>query len=176
MSMRLNSGLALVLSGAMAAGCAPTPAAPQTPTITSQDVLATAQAMAELTRQAGPPTPIPPTLTSTPSTPTETPTPTATPTQTTPMLSANYNAFVRSGPGEDYPPVDFLLQGQQAQVVGRYDASSIGTWWLIKRIGPGINGWVWSGAVTQSGDFSGVPVLEAPPMPTPGPSATPAGG
>jgi len=42
----------------------------------------------------------------------------------------------------------------------------MGTWWYIKRIGQGLNGWVWGGAVTFSGDATGIPYLEAPPTPT----------
>jgi uncharacterized protein YraI len=81
---------------------------------------------------------------------------------------------VRYGPGEEYPVVDFLLAGQSADIVGRYDDTPIGTWWLIERT-QGINGWIWSGAVEVSGSTVGVPVLEKPPTPTPtkGPSKTP---
>ncbi|HMK08691.1 MAG TPA: SH3 domain-containing protein, partial [Anaerolineales bacterium] len=80
-------------------------------------------------------------------------------------VSAKYNVSVRSGPGEAYPIVDLFLQGQTAQVVGRIDATDIGTWYLVHRIGQGIDGWVWSGATDGSGDLNLVPVLEAPPTP-----------
>jgi len=80
-------------------------------------------------------------------------------------VTATYNVSVRSGPGEEYPIVDLFLQGQTAQIVGRFDDTPIGTWFLVTRIGQGINGWVWSGATDQSGDLAGVPVLEAPPTP-----------
>ncbi|MCZ6529185.1 MAG: hypothetical protein O6949_02480, partial [Chloroflexi bacterium] len=49
-------------------------------------------------------------------------------------------------------------------------------WWLIRRFGEaGRDGWVWSGAVTLSGNEAGVPVLEPPPTPTPTPSEEPTG-
>ena len=139
-----------------------------TPTLTSQDVLGTAQSIAELTRSA-------PTSTLSPVPVTETPTvvpPTSTPTtSSTPVFAAataKYNVSVRSGPGEDYPIVDLFLQGQTAEIIGRYDDTPIGTWWLVLRIGAGINGWVWSGAADISGETAGVPVLEAPDIPEDG--------
>jgi hypothetical protein len=136
-----------------------------TPTITSDDVLRTAQAYAEATRNAVTSTPsataIPPSPTIPP--PTETPLPTSTPNF--PVASAKYNVAVRGGPSEDYPVIDLFLQGQTAQVAGRLDDTPIGTWWYIVRIGQGINGWVWSGATDVAGEVGGVPVLEAPPTP-----------
>jgi hypothetical protein len=65
---------------------------------------------------------------------------------------------VRSGPDETYANIDFLLQGQH----GIYENESSGTWWYIDRIEEGKDGWIWSGAVTVSGNVIGVPVLEAP--------------
>ncbi len=137
----------------------------QAPTLTSQEVLSTAQAIAELTRSAPTPTlsPVPVTETPTVAPPTSTPTITSTPNFAT--ATAKYNVSVRSGPGEDYPIVDLFLQGQTAQITGRYDDTPIGTWWLVARIGAGIDGWVWSGAADVAGDTSGVPILEAPPTP-----------
>jgi len=92
-------------------------------------------------------------------------TPTMTSTPEFAIATAKYNVSVRSGPGEDYPIVDLFLQGQAAEITGRFDETPIGTWWLIVRIGSGINGWVWSGAADVAGDVSGVPVLEAPAVP-----------
>lgn len=135
--------------------------------MTSEDILATAQAIAGQTRNAPTITATAIPSTSTPSPIPESPTPSVTPTPDFPAASASYNVSVRSGPGEEYPIVDLFLQGQTAQIIGRYDDTPIGTWWLVLRIGQGINGWVWSGATDVSGDTASVPVLEAPPTPEP---------
>jgi uncharacterized protein YgiM (DUF1202 family) len=138
-----------------------------TPTLSSDDVLRTAQAIAGQTRSA-------PTITSSavPETATPTispvpPTPTASATPNFAAVTATYNVSVRSGPGEEYPIVDLFLQGQTAQVIGRFEDSPIGTWYLVTRIGQGIGGWVWSGAADFSGDLATVPILEAPETPEP---------
>jgi hypothetical protein len=138
-----------------------------TPTLTSDDVLRTAQAIAELTRSAPTDTSTPAPETATPTVPPSSPTPSVTPTPTFAAATASYNVSVRSGPGEEYPIVDLFLQGQVAQVIGRFEGSPIGTWFLVSRIGQGLNGWVWSGATEVSGDLTLVPVLEAPPTPEP---------
>jgi uncharacterized protein YraI len=75
------------------------------------------------------------------------------------VVTANYPVKVRSGPGEEYEEVDLFLTGQMARVVGRYDATSIGTWYLLQRIDVGKDGWVWSGAVTLAGDPALIPVV-----------------
>jgi hypothetical protein len=137
-----------------------------TPTLTADDVLATAQVMVELTRNASTPTFTPAPATATATQPLESPTPSATATGPSPVVTANYIANVRSGPGEVYPVIDLLLQGETAAAVGKYDDVSSGRWWMIERLGAGLNGWVWGGAVTFSGDENSVPYLEAPPTPT----------
>lgn len=146
----------------------------ETPTETpsADQVLQTAQAMAEATLAAETPTAtrVPPTAT--PDIPTQTPTPVLTATPSSPIVTADYNANVRRGPGESYEAIDIFLAGAQGNVVGRYDNSPIGTWWFIERIGEGLNGWVWSGAVTLSGSAVGVPVLALPPTSTPTPEPT----
>lgn len=136
-----------------------------TPTISSDDVLKTAEAIAAATRNAATPTP-----SQTPVTPTatailETVTPAATATPLSPIVVADYNANVRSGPDEVFPAIDVILAGDQANVVGRYQNSANGIWWSIRRIGTGRDGWVWGGAVTLSGDAGQVPFLESPPTP-----------
>ena len=113
-------------------------------------------------------TPTAPPETSTPTVPPATATHTVSSTPNFAAAVAKYNVSVRSGPGEDYPILDLFLQGQSAQIIGRYEESPIGTWYLVSRIGQGINGWVWSGATDLSGDLAGVPILKAPPTPEPG--------
>jgi hypothetical protein len=142
------------------------------PTRSSEDVLRTAEAIADKTRQAVTPThtntPIPPSPTELPMT--NTPVPTATPA--VPIVRPTYNANVRSGPDETYEIIDFFLEGQEAEVIGRYDHPTMGTWWYIKRIGEGLNGWVWNGAVVLSGNAGAIPYFDPPPTSTPSPRPT----
>jgi hypothetical protein len=132
-----------------------------TPTPSADDVIRTAEAMAEQTRQAATatlsPTTVTPTATSEPTTPTIAVT--VTPEVLGPVVTANYPVKVRSGPGEEYEEVDLFLTGQMARVVGRFDDTSIGTWYLVQRIDVGKDGWVWAGAVTLAGDAAAVPVV-----------------
>lgn len=135
-------------------------------TRSSEAVLATAYAKAELTKQATFQTPPPTPVTPSPTPPLESPTPTltVTPTPGQPVVTADYNAYVRSGPGEVYDSIDFFLEGQRAFVEGRYENETNGTWWYIRRIDEGKDGWVWGGVVTLTGNASGIPILEAPPQ------------
>jgi hypothetical protein len=164
MAIYRNKWTGAVVIMSLVAGCRATPG---TPTSSSDDVLRTAQAIAEQTRNAPTDTPTPVAETATPSLAPPTSTPTETGTPSFAAVTASYNVSVRTGPGEEYPILDLFLQGQTAQVIGRFDESPIGTWYLVTRIGQGINGWVWSGATVASGDLTGVPILEAPPTPEP---------
>lgn len=132
------------------------------PTRSSEDVLETAKAVAEITRhatfQTPPPTPVTPSPTIPPLT--ETPVPTETPLSAIPMVTSNYNAYVRVSPSEDQAHLGFFLLDQRAVVVGRFENSISGTWWLIQRVDELKDGWVWGGAVTFVGDESVVPLIE----------------
>ena len=144
------------------------------PTRSSDDVLRTAEAIAEKTRQAVTPTltntPVPPS----PTIPPATATPEMTSTPTVPIVRPAYNANVRAGPDESYEIIDFFIEGQEAEVIGRYDHPTMGVWWFIDRIGQGLNGWVWNGAVVLSGNSAEVPYFDPPPTPTPiPPTSTP---
>jgi len=68
--------------------------------------------------------------------------------------------------------IDGFYQGQTARLVGRYVNGLGELWWYIDRIGAGIDGWVWDGAVAVTGDANAVPFLTPPPTPTPVPAAT----
>ena len=164
-----------LLAALLVAGCNRSQEPEATATVSPDQVLLTAQAIAAATLQAVTPsaTPTPPPPSETPILETATPESTATPGS--PILTAIYNANVRFGPGEEYPVIDFLLAGQTAGVVGRNDDTDIGTWWLIERTELGRNGWIWSGAVEVSGSTVGIPPVEKPPTPEPtkGPSKTP---
>lgn len=173
-TMNWMAKISLSLAGGLlAAGCSlggvggPT----ATPTLSSDDVLQTAEAMAELTRQAASPTPSPSPVTPTATEVLETATPESTATPSSARVTANYNANVRTGPDEVFEVIDFLLQGDQAQPIGRYENEATGTWWYITRE-EGLDGWVWGGAVTFSGNEATVPFRDSPPTPTPGPGPT----
>ncbi|MCS6910145.1 MAG: SH3 domain-containing protein [Anaerolineales bacterium] len=114
-----------------------------------------------------------------PATPTEAAPPTVAPTDTqaapapatttaptTPVLTINVPANVRSGPGINYPVIGGLSVGATAEVVGR-DASA--TWYVINYQGG--QGWVSNQVAQYSGDTNALPVIAAPP--TPRPIATP---
>ena len=145
------------------------------PTLSSDQVVETAQAIAQATLAAVTPTAtrLPPTPS--PAIPTNTPLPAATLTPASPVVTANYNANIRRGPGENYEVLDYLLGGKQADVLGRYDNSPIGTWWYVRPIGGGITGWVWAGALAFSGSDFGIPALTPAPTSTsaPEPTSTP---
>jgi hypothetical protein len=146
----------------------------QSPTSTpsSADVLQTAQAIAQATRQASSPTPSRTPITPSATLPAETDTPAPTSTPSAPLVKANYNAYIRTGPDEAFDYVDFLLEGKTAQVLGQYQNLSNGVWWYIHPDEGGLEGWVWGGAVTFSGNAGAVPARESPPTPTKAPTAT----
>jgi len=157
---------------ALLGACGTNRTQPATPTLSSDDVIRTAEAIAENTRRAASPTPSP-----TPTTPSPTPTlATATPPHTNtpsiPTVRARENARVRRGPGEQYELIDFLFADQTAEVLGRNENPTTGTWWFVRRIGQGLDGWVWNGVVEFSGDLARVPFLPAPPTSTPSPGPT----
>lgn len=172
-SVPLN--VAILLSGALLVGCSlGGPLAPtEAPTLSSEEVLATAQSIAEATRNASSPTPssVAATATATDVPPTETPTATATPES--PVVIADYNANVRSGPGEAFDAIDYLLEGDRANAAGQFLNDESGTWYFVRRIETGRDGWIWAGAVTLSGNPNLIPFIDSPPTPTPGPSPTP---
>jgi hypothetical protein len=158
----------IVFASFIISGCSSDGGTPEQPTRSSEDVIRTAEAIAEKTRQFSTNTPeINPTqVTPSPTIIEATFTPAPTETPLSPKVRANYNANVRSGPDEIYPVIDFFLEGQEADVIGLNNHPTMGTWWYIKRIGQGLNGWVWGGAVTLSGDASEIPYFETPPTPT----------
>lgn len=163
--MKLSALALLLISAAVMGACSPgsTRAAP---TLTGDQAMHTAEAIAQLTSQAITPTlsPVPASPTATPILATSTPAPTA--SSTSPMATAKYPVAVRTGPGEVYEQIDLFLQGQVADVYGQYTEPAIGLWYYLHRIGAGKDGWVWSGAVDFSGNPGQVPSMDAPPTPS----------
>ena len=91
--------------------------------------------------------------------------------ETVALDDASLNVNVRSGPGTNYPVVDQMEPGEEADVTGRNSDES---WWKIDLpddSGAGtIAGWIFAELVTFAGDREDVAVAEAPPPP---PTATP---
>ena len=108
---------------------------------------------------------------------TETPTLAGTATETAtasvtpiliPYITTNVNANIRGGPGTVYDVLGNLVQNQSADILGRNSNSS---WWVIEFApGPGGQGWIANSIVTVFGDTSNIPIVAAPPTPTPAPS------
>ena len=124
-----------------------------------------------------------------PSGPAETPVPVepspvpASPTPEQPLVTANTNANVRSGPGTNYPVLGALQEGGSAIVTGRNTDNS---WWQIGFQGG--TAWIANLIVTANAQAYNVPVASAPPppatntpvpptaTPTPAATSTPATG
>jgi len=77
------------------------------------------------------------------------------------IVAGTKGTNVRTGPGLNFPVTGYLEPGAEARVVGRYDG-----WWQVDY--GGRLGWVFGGVVT-SVNTDGVPVVTAPPSPTPVP-------
>jgi hypothetical protein len=78
---------------------------------------------------------------------------------------------VRTGPGTNYERIGWLAAGTTVSIIGR---NANGTWWHIPYPdAPDGAAWISAGYGTAR-DTQGVPVVEAPPTPTPSaPKATP---
>ncbi len=127
-------------------------------------------------------TPLPPiVITATPEIPTQTatventpiivpietqnPVATRTPSSGNPTISANVDTNCRSGPGPVYPMITGLFVGQSSVVMGRNNA---GTWWYIQNpLTSTKYCWVWANTTRVEGDTSNLPIIAAPPTPTP---------
>ncbi|UCC89639.1 MAG: SH3 domain-containing protein [Anaerolineales bacterium] len=130
------------------------------------------------------PTPTPTLVMVTPDTPTpELPPPTEpsgsttesppaeTPASSGPSVTVDVNLNVRTGPGTNYERIGALAEGSTVNITGR-DVNS--AWWQIPYPdAPGGKGWISAGYGAAS-NTDGVPVVEAPPTPTPAaPTAPP---
>jgi RNA polymerase sigma-70 factor (ECF subfamily) len=74
------------------------------------------------------------------------------------------NSNCRYGPNNLYHIVGFLLKDEHAPIDGRNVET---TWWYIERQdGPG-HCWVANYLTDEEGDIAGVPIVQAPPTPTP---------
>lgn len=77
---------------------------------------------------------------------------------------------VRTGPGTAYPIIGAADFGVEGAIIGR---SQDGRWWVTPvQSAPNGQGWV-SVDFVQAFNTANVPVIPAPPLPTPAPTATP---
>jgi uncharacterized protein YgiM (DUF1202 family) len=159
--------VSIILLGGILWGCSAGEDSTSVSTQSSEGVISTAKAYAEMTLQVTEQTPPPMRLTSSPPTPIDTPTSISTSTPEIPIVTANQDANVRSGPSEDYPVIDLLFVGISAEIDGRYENIYYdpSTWWRIHRVGEGKDGWVWTGVLSVSGNIDDVPILIPPPLP-----------
>ena len=134
-----------------------------------------------------------PTRTRTPTRrPTQTPRPTRTPTHTRTATAAPAPApyftvnsawvNVRTGPGNNYPIIDAVPQGERFDIIARNRGSSLRNTWIEFCCVKERRGWIYAGLVKLSVDWSTIPVSQdLPAIPTatstpvpPTPTRTPA--
>jgi uncharacterized protein YgiM (DUF1202 family) len=159
--------VSIILLGGILWGCSAGEDSTAVSTQSSEGVISTAKAYAEMTLQVTEQTSAPTSLTLSPTAPIETPTSIPTSTPESPIVTANQDANVRSGPSEEYPVIDLLFAGVSAEIDGRYEnvLYNPSTWWRIHRIGEGKDGWVWTGVLSVSGNIDEVPIRIPPPLP-----------
>lgn len=106
-------------------------------------------------------------------TPTQTPTlvpptatsqPTATPTPGIPMFTSNVSANCRQGPSPDYPVIAGIFKDQTVPILGTTSPERT-LWWLVEKAG--VRCWVWGSLGSTAGNLANIPVVAAPPLPTP---------
>jgi Tol biopolymer transport system component len=110
-----------------------------------------------------------PTVTTAANAMTSTPAATATPDGPTVTVLVDLN--VRTGPGVQYDRVSFLLEGENARIIGTDPSAA---WWKIdcpaRTPVTDVQCWVsGGGSFSTAVNISGVPVAEVPPTPTPVP-------
>jgi hypothetical protein len=94
----------------------------------------------------------------------DTPTPAATPFLA-PIPGNNVN--IRSGPGENYPVVGRLQDGQTIAIIGK---TALGDWWQVCCVNE-VSGWMVARLVQAQGSVENVPVItDIPPPPAPTPT------
>jgi hypothetical protein len=103
---------------------------------------------------------------------TATPEPPTATVPTIPSLKTLTDLNVRSGPGFDYDLIGLLPSGTTAEIIGRSEDQQ---WWQIRfaPVAEGV-GWVSADPAYSSAiNVANIPVVPAPPLPTPTPTDTP---
>ncbi len=96
--------------------------------------------------------------------PTEAGLPPSTATLGPPMFTADKNSFCRKGPSTVYEDRTSIDAGNAVKILGK-SGPGWEDWWYVEVSGSKC--WVWSGLGTTSGDLSNLPIIQAPPTPTP---------
>lgn len=102
--------------------------------------------------------------------PTLFPTPTQIASGDSSVVTALTDANVRSGDDTSYPIVGYLLQGEQAKVIG---LSNFGSGWFYIELENGRRGWIAPSIVQYNGNTASLTRYNPPPPPTPPATATP---
>ncbi len=110
-------------------------------------------------------------------TPTLTRTPTATATPSDPYFIVN-SAWVnvRTGPGNNYPIIDTIPQGDRYDIIARNPANSLIATWIEFCCVNDQQGWIYANLLDVSVDWSTIPIsdnIPPPPTFTPTPTSTP---
>ena len=100
---------------------------------------------------------------------TSAPTVTLTATLSVPMISVSLATNCRTGPGAAYDYLTALLEGEKAEVVGKYTSVSP-PYWVIKK--GSVTCWLWGQNAIVEGNTSPLPEMIPPPSPTPPPTST----
>lgn len=100
--------------------------------------------------------------------PTLTPTQTPIPTSSIPLFTVDIGANCRSGPSTDYNVLTGIPQGTSVRILGISSPERV-LWWFVAANGTLC--WVSGSLGTTSGTFAGIPVVYAPPLPTPTPKS-----
>ncbi len=107
------------------------------------------------------------------STPTRTPTATATPSDPYFIVNSAW-VNVRTGPGNNYPIINAVPQGDRYDIIARNRSSSLNTTWIEFCCVDGQQVWIYAGLVDLSVDWSTIPISgNIPPPPTFTPTPTP---
>lgn len=98
-------------------------------------------------------------------------TPTPAPTLGPPYAIASVNSNCRGGPLTLYDVLGYLIAGDRTRIRGRDQASN---WWVVDQMDGSGTCWVANNLTEEEGDLSQVPIVLAPPTPTPEDSTPPA--
>jgi hypothetical protein len=82
-------------------------------------------------------------------------------------VTVSVNTWCNKGPGSVYDRVFIFYVGQTAKVIGK---DQYGNYWVIEKPdNPAVTCWLWGKYATITGDPNTLPVIPAPPTPTPPP-------
>lgn len=98
-------------------------------------------------------------------------TPAPSPTLGPPFAIASVNSNCRGGPGSVYDVLGYLLAGDRTRIRGRDLPTN---WWVVDQMDGSGTCWVANNLTGEEGDLSQVPIVPAPPTPTPVDTTPPA--